>query len=584
MACGGKIMKVSIVLVVLLAVAGIGLGVFYYKNYQEFNNEGYMDGLSLINQLKHADADLNILLLKSRYGLQADYDDMAKKTVFLNESLSKLKDKHLQNFVSTDADFSNTFTEYNEQLSLKVDLVESFKSHNAVLRNSIKYAPPLGDQLISELEDKGSDSVSLLKKVNRALYRWSLYNDKDQAKVIQASARDVLDLASLFENDIPLLEYNSHIIAVVDEQEQTQSYLNNALSIDTENTLAKVDELYTTSYLSKSAQADKVRTYAMIAYGVLAALVALYFAWLLRKSYTELEGKVKDRTLQIKTAYSELQESQEQLVQSEKMASLGQMVAGVAHEINTPLGYVNNNVSIVSSLFTSMEILMKGLGNVYQEALKKPHDKESLRDHLVKVLKKYQRVDQDGIVVEAKELLEDSSHGLNDISELVKNLRSFSRLDRQNVEQFDVADGLDNTLKIASSIIRQSNLEIVKNYDDLVFLECNPSKINQVFLNIITNAAQAMPENGGQLTIDVEKISDNVQISFTDTGEGMDEEAKTKIFDPFFTTKPIGEGTGLGMAISYKIVREHKGQIEVKSVKGEGATITLTFPVEQPAE
>ncbi|MGH1440076.1 MAG: DAHL domain-containing protein [Cellvibrionaceae bacterium] len=577
-------MRISIVLVFLLAILGIALGVFSYKNHQEFSNQSYLEGLSLINQLKHADAGLNILLLKSRYGLQADYDDMAKKTVFLNDGLSSLKSQYLQNYLENDLDFSNAFKEYEEQLSLKVDLVESFKSHNAVLRNSIKYAPPLGDKLILELESKNNDSVELLKNINRALYRWSLYSDKEQADIIQANSRNILDLTTAFENDVPLLEYNSHVIAVVDEQEQTQSYLNNALSVNTENTLANVDSFYTSSYLSKSADAGKFRTYAMIAYGVLAALVALYFAWLLRKSYTELEDKVDRRTQQINTAYSELKESQEQLVQSEKMASLGQMVAGVAHEINTPLGYVNNNVSIVSSLFTSMEILMKSLGKVYQEALNKPHNKEALRDHLVQSLKKYHRMEEDGIVLEAKELLEDSSHGLSDISELVKNLRSFSRLDRQTVEQFDIADGLNNTLKIASSIIKKSNLDVVKNYNDLVFLECNPSKINQVFLNIITNSAQAMPENGGQLTIDVEKIGDNVEIRFTDSGEGMDEEAKAKIFDPFFTTKPVGEGTGLGMAISYKIVREHKGQIEVTSAKGEGATITLTFPLEQPEE
>jgi len=577
-------MRISVVLVFLLAILGIALGVFSYKNYKEFSSQRYLEGLSLVNQLRHADADLNILLLKSRYGLQADYDDMAKKTVFLNDGLSTLRSEYLQNYLASDLDFSNVFKEYEEQLLLKMDLVESFKSHNAVLRNSIKYAPPLGDELILELESKDNDLVELLKKINRALYRWSLYGDKEQAKIIQENSRNILDLVPAFDNDTPLLEYNSHLIAVVDEQEQTQGYLNNALSINTENTLASVDGLYTSLYLSQSVEAGKVRTYAMIAYGMMAALVALYFAWLLRKNYTDLEGKVDQRTLQINKAYSELKESQEQLVQSEKMASLGQMVAGVAHEINTPLGYVNNNVSIVSSLFTSMEILMKSLGNVYKEALNKPHNKEALRDHLVQSLKKYHRMEQDGIVTEAKELLEDSSHGLSDISELVKNLRSFSRLDRQTVEQFDIADGLNNTLKIASSIIKKSNLNIVKNYSDLVFLECNPSKLNQVFLNIITNAAQAMPENGGQLTIDVEKIGDNVEISFTDSGEGMDDEAKAKIFDPFFTTKPVGEGTGLGMAISYKIVREHKGQIEVTSAKGEGATITLTFPLEQPEE
>ncbi len=571
-------MKINVLLLSLLLITGIALGVFYHKNAEESAHENYMVSVNLMNQLKQTDAGLNVLLLKSRYGLQADYDELARKSVLLSDSFSKLKKSNIARYLDTDVPLADALREYEEQINLKIDLVESFKSHNAVLRNSIKYAPPLGDELISTLENKPEGDASLLKKINQALYRWSLYGDKEQADIIQDNVRKILDLLPLFSNEIPLLEYNSHVIAVVDEQEQTQNYLQNALAIDSEKTLSKLDGLYTENYLVSSANDGQLRSYAIIGYGLLALFVAFYFAMKLRGSYTQLEDKVKDRTQQINSAYKEVKESQEQLIQSEKMASLGQMVAGIAHEINTPLGYVNNNVSIVNNLFISMDTLMKGLGGVYGEAVKKPNNKEALSKQVVQVLRQYHRMKQDDIVSEAKELLDDSSHGLNDISELVKNLRSFSRLDRQLIERFDVCEGLDNTLKIASSILKQSNVSVVKDYNEDVFLECNPSKLNQVFLNIITNAAQAIPETGGQLTISVKKIDDTVNIIFSDTGEGMDAETRAKIFDPFFTTKPIGEGTGLGMSISYKIVKEHRGQIEVQSEKDEGATITLSFP------
>ncbi|MFT6255275.1 MAG: signal transduction histidine kinase [Granulosicoccus sp.] len=266
------------------------------------------------------------------------------------------------------------------------------------------------------------------------------------------------------------------------------------------------------------------------------------------------------------------------MIQSEKMASLGQMVAGIAHEINTPLGYVNNNVSIVNDFFSDIERLMLKLGDLYDEAIKKPYDKVIFKNLIVKVLKHYHHLNKDGAVDEAKELLDDSSHGLKDIAELVTNLRSFSRLDRQAIDQFDVCDGLDSALKIANSILKESNVDVVKSYGENAVIECNPSKINQVFLNVITNAAQAIPKVGGQITINVEKISDTVSITFTDTGEGMSAETRAKIFDPFFTTKPVGEGTGLGMSIIYKIVQEHKGQIEIESDQGQGTTVKLLFP------
>ncbi len=571
-------MRIKLILLALLLITGVVLGTFYYKNNSASSNDEYMRSLALINQLKQTNAALNVLLLSSRYGLQADYDELAKKNVFLADSVAVLKNSNIAGYIDSNVELSDSIRELEEKIILKVDIVENFKAHNAVLRNSIKYAPPLGDQLVEQIKNDKQKQRNFLESVNQALYRWALYGDKSQADIIQSGARKILDLLPLFENEVPLIEYSSHVIAVVEEQEQTQRYLENALSIDLEPTLGKMESLYTASYLAHSAEKERLSNYAIIGYGLLTLLVAAYFALMLRKSYAELEGKVEDRTAKINSAYKELKESQDQLIQSEKMASLGQMVAGIAHEINTPLGYVNNNVSIVNNLFLSMNTLTKGLGNVYQEAIKIPHDKKILSSHLVQVLRQYRRMQQDGIVEEAKELLEDSSHGLNDIAELVKNLKSFSRLDMRAIERFNVCDGLDSTLKIANSILRKSNVDVIKNYIPDALIDCNPSKINQVFLNIITNAAQAIPESGGQLTINVEKIGNNVRVGFVDTGEGMDEETQSKIFDPFFTTKPVGEGTGLGMSISYKIVKEHKGRIEVESEKGRGAVITVEFP------
>lgn len=579
-------MKINILLVVLLVLVGLGIGYKYYDNSRVVNSDSYVSTLSVINELKHADSDLNTLVLKSRYGLQDDYDDLANRSVELNKTFDELKESDITLYYSRSKELENVVRQYEEALILKTDLVENFKSHNAVLRNSIKYAPILGERLIAMLDDKQGEQgeqdeqVETLKKLNQALYRWALYTTEEEARIIQANARSVLDLMPLFENQVPVIEYNAHVLTVVDEQAQTQKYLENALGLQTQTLLSSLESSYTEQYLALVDQTSKLR-YVTLLYGLICLLAASYFVWLLRRSYGRLEQKVEERTREINEAYEKLQDSQEQLVQSEKMASLGQMVAGIAHEINTPLAYVNNNVSVVKRFFVSVGQLMQGLGKVYQDMLQPQpaQNKRKLAADLTRVLKQYKSLYRDEMIDEAKELLVDSAHGLENISDLVTDLRDFARLEKQELSNFDVRDGLQSTLKIAGSVLKEHDVEVVRKYAAVPELDCVPSKLNQVFLNIITNAAQAMPDEGGSLTITVKEQGNNVVISFEDSGMGMNDEVRAKVFDPFFTTKPVGEGTGLGLSISYTIIKEHGGTIDVLSSEGEGATFTITLPL-----
>lgn len=571
-------MKIKLLLLTLLLLAGIVLGSLYYQQHKVINSSTYTDNLALINQVKQTNAALNILLLKSRYGLQADYDELARNNIAVADSIKAIENSDLARYFERDKALAETFKNYSSKVIIRTDVIENFKAHNAVLRNSIKYAPPLGDRLVAELKAANNPSSEVLESVNQALYRWALYSDIAQADFIKDNAPKVLALSSEFDDDILLLEYHSHIMAVVNEQERTQLYLENALSVDLELVLDELASQYTQLYLDSTTRRSTHLNYVILAYGLLTLLIAVYFAWGLRKSYVELEDKVTERTREIDQAYSELKESQEHLVQSEKMAALGQMVAGVAHEINTPLGYVSNNIFVINDLFDIVERLTKSLGQVYGQATKKPYDKKRLSQTLKQALSQYRRMHNDGVVNEAKELLTDSAHGLSDISEIVKNLSTFSRMDNQVLERFDVCQGLNSTLKVANSTLRQQHVTISKKYKGRAFIEGSPSKINQVFLNIITNAAQAMPESGGQLFIDVKKTSTLVTVQFKDTGMGMSEQARAKVFDPFFTTKPIGQGTGLGMSISYTIIKEHGGSIDISSKQGQGTVVTVTLP------
>jgi signal transduction histidine kinase len=292
-----------------------------------------------------------------------------------------------------------------------------------------------------------------------------------------------------------------------------------------------------------------------------------------------LEERVKERTHELESAYDDLKESQVQLVQAEKMSSLGQLVAGVVHEINTPLLYVLNNTQMTHEAMADLD---RSLGVVKDlaDCLKK----EPLpRDDLKKLLEQIRTaVDMDALEESIEEILTlttDSTEGLNDIDALVKSLKDFSRLDRATYDRFDVRDGLDKTLLITKNLLKYG-IEVAKDFKDVPEILCAPSRVNQVFINLITNAAQAMDGRG---TLSVATGVDDegfVFIGVGDTGCGIPEEQLDKVLDPFFTTKPVGEGTGLGLSIVRKIMDEHGGRLVIDSEEGVGTRITLTFPVD----
>ena len=317
-------------------------------------------------------------------------------------------------------------------------------------------------------------------------------------------------------------------------------------------------------------------------YTVMLLLVLGYFGFRLTRSHKELnqshdelETRVHERTKDLETAMNDLTESQVQLVQAEKMSSLGQLVAGVMHEINTPLLYVLNNTSMTAEAITEMETYLDAtLPLVEAES---ELDRQRALKHLEN---KRHLLDPEIITENAQEISElstDSVEGLHQISELVQSLKDFSRLDRAAEDRFNVVDGIEKTLVITKNLWKYG-IEIDKDFKDVPDIFCSPSRLNQVFINLITNAVQAM-DGKGKLAISTSSRGDWVEITMQDTGCGIPEENLTKIMDPFFTTKPVGKGTGLGLSIVHQIIEEHEGQLLVDSKVGAGTRFTLGFPV-----
>ncbi len=285
------------------------------------------------------------------------------------------------------------------------------------------------------------------------------------------------------------------------------------------------------------------------------------------------------RTQQLARTLRDLKESQAQLLQSEKMASLGQMVAGVAHEINTPLGYVRNNIELMESMFTQARDLVLSYNQLTNMLTAEDTDEDTLESQLELVATLSEPFSDGDLFNELHALFKDSLFGVDQISELVHSLKDFSRLDRAATANVDINECLDSCLVIGKNVIK-NKAEIIKEYGEVPKIDCMPSQLNQVFLNLITNAAQAMPatEKLGTITLRTTADQKNVYVDVEDTGKGIPPDILPKIFDPFFTTKPIGEGTGLGLSISFKIIESHRGKIDVSSEVGKGTRFRITLP------
>jgi two-component system, NtrC family, sensor kinase len=290
-----------------------------------------------------------------------------------------------------------------------------------------------------------------------------------------------------------------------------------------------------------------------------------------------LEDKVKKRTEQLEETLHNLQNTQTQLVNQEKMASLGQLTAGIAHEINNPINFVSSNISpLKRDIQDILEVIQ-----AYREK-----GRSEFTEKTQKQLKNLEEdLEFDYLLKEIDQLLKGMEDGAKRTVEIVRGLRLFSRVDEQDVKKVDIHEGINSTLVLLNSAMG-GNIQVLRNYGDIPLVECLAGKINQVFMNIITNAIHALLEYQQKntlptLSITTERVGEYVRIQIEDNGPGMKASVKQRIFEPFFTTKAVGKGTGLGLSIVYTIIENHKGSLEVRSVEGKGTNFIITLPILQ---
>lgn len=288
---------------------------------------------------------------------------------------------------------------------------------------------------------------------------------------------------------------------------------------------------------------------------------------------TRLTTKLEEEKAQQQQLIHRLEEAQNQLLQSEKMAAIGQLAAGVAHEINNPVGFIFSNLQTLQEYLQKMgkyiDLLGKIIDKIPQNTL-----------HAMKA-DYVQRNQLEMVLADCPELVAESLEGADRVMAIVKSLKEFSHVDSTDWQQADITHGIESTLRILSNELKYK-AEVIRHYaPNLPHLYCQPMQLNQVFMNLLVNAAQAI-ETFGKIEVSVREIDHAVEVKVQDSGSGIAPDHLKRIFEPFFTTKPVGKGTGLGLSLSYSIIHRHQGQIKVSSELGKGTCFTLILPLLTP--
>ena len=592
---------------VLVAAGLIGALWFLYSKTQsaDFARENLI--IADLRELEALDAEWTTDSLRAKTGINRQFAAGQAPS----ERAAKTSERIVNAIRATGlADVQAKFEAVNVVLAQKSAITKRFAEQNRILRESLLFVTDESADLLAllsvqqrdALQEKGgkglqtvADLSELGVRFNELLtetLKYNLLSDPLALKRIESNLADVTTLLPKYPAYLAppiealVIKFNGvqRIKAVED------SLLNDIATLPSQQRLADTEKALVANRQVLQNSTDFYRTLLIVYSSALLALIA-WFAWRLVHSYRlvqatnaqlkdaneNLEHRVADRTSKLRDALDHLKESEAALIQSEKMSSLGQMIAGVAHEINTPLAYVRNGLQVLDEQLPQTASLHEETRKLLDLLALGAADEDEVASQYAKVHALCVLAESGHGPAELAGVIRDGIYGIEQISEIVTNLKNFSRLDRSKVAHFSVNEGLESTLVIARNLVKDKRVE--KTFCDQPFITGSPSQMNQVFLNLISNAAQATGADG-VIRLSTYSRDHHVVVEVEDNGSGIPADVLPKIFDPFFTTKKIGEGTGLGLSIAYKIVAEHGGRIDVTSTPGKGTRFTITLPTD----
>lgn len=581
--------------IAIVVLVGVALGVLAYLSIlsRGSDSELHNQRLQAMRELKQLDGQLNRAVLSARLGRNPESDVLVDLPKTIIKAEASLQSGPIALSGRTDAAVVAAWNKFRAAMKKKLHDISYYDIRNLSALRSIETVHKAAKILGDKVKESHPEFYELLLEATKETMEYALLPKPTNGDEVANMGYEITRKAATLGSELSYyaIHFGSSINKILSTREVTDKMMATILSAPTSTALVTLQAAYNDYQQKQVAQAATYRR-ILIGYAIVLLVVLAFVGWRLRNSYRDLnkanadleesnrtlETRVQQRTQDLSKAYEALKHTQAQVVQSEKMASLGQMVAGVTHEINTPLGYVSSNFELVQGMFADL----KELVGCYAEALgliRSPNaDETAVTQAFAKLAQTEAEVDH-AMLDEAGQLLDDSTHGLAQISELVMNLKDFSRLDRSRLDAFDVNKGLDATLNILRHQLK-GKVEVHKDYSGVPEVQCSPSQINQVFLNIITNAAQAIGE-GGNIHLQTRRVDAGVQVKIRDDGSGMSAETIAKMYEPFYTTKGVGKGTGLGMSIVFQIMKEHGATMDCQSAQGEGTTFTLTFPLRQ---
>ncbi|AXQ30702.1 hypothetical protein D0B54_19335 [Solimonas sp. K1W22B-7] len=570
--------RIIVFVAVFMALAVLGL-LLLKTQAPPMDLRRHTERLGHLQRVMELETSLDQEVARSRLALDAEPETLKETVGQLTTARQALrqswlpKDKLPPQIDKAVRDYFRLAEDKQAELDLyRGDLQQFFSAFKQLRRQADPVLKGLSSEGAAALQRK---VMSLLSELTTYSIQSNPANRPEIVALLGAISTDVRRLpdASLVQAVDSLLDSADSVRATKDGLRGRMAALS---EIPTTPALNRAMSVYQAHYAANEAAVARYRL-ALAIYALALLSVFGLGGWRLRRSYAELDAAnshleelVEVRTQELRKAMDELRTQQVQLIQSEKMASLGQLVAGVAHEINTPLGYARSNVETVREGLPGL----RGLIQAYEAML--PLAGPQAGDALGQLQEAKRRWHPEEGPEEIDVLLADAEHGLVQISDLVISLKDFSRVDRSLNERSSINDGLDNALKICQGQLKH-RIEVQREYGELPKIPCAPSQLNQVFLNLITNAAQAI-DGPGWIRLRTRDLGDRIEIAIADNGCGMDEQTQQHIFEPFFTTKDVGKGTGLGLSIVYRILEDHQGSIQVRSALGQGTEFTILLP------
>jgi len=575
--------------IVLTAVLGFLIAMTRSVDF-DANNEI----VATLRQIKQLDAEWNVDVLRSKTGLNNSYDPVASPLPLLEALGARLQAESAQIWGGRAEGYARMqplLAAFKTTMDQKIALIEGFKSQNAILRNSSRFLPVAAADLIDAVRagtPAGGTHFLVEEALNTLLtdtMTYSLVPDAQLKERIEAGTGTLVQRVQDMPADVRERADTlvAHVGTILKQQQIGNRLLGELAALPTAHAIDALSDTHAQEH-EKLLVAQQQYGQALIAYSAFLLLVVAYFGWRLFKSYRLLNAT----NAVLKRTNQELKETQVYMVQAEKMSALGQMVAGIAHEINTPLAYVKGTFDVLADQLKPVKELVQRCHQFTQSLRNPKRDTAEINLQGRNVDAISRDLIEKGALEEMDTLLTDGVHGIEQISEIVVNLKNFSRLDRARVSEFAVHEGLNSTLLLARNLLKNT-VEVRQEYADVPKIQCSPSQINQVFLNIITNAAHAIEARGTKGVITLRTLAEGnemVRVEIQDNGGGIPKAVLPKIFDPFFTTKEIGKGTGMGLSISYKIIQQHGGRILVDTEEGVGTVFSILLPrraVEQPA-